>query len=790
MHLAGGNGCSAVITLCRLKLVLARVVAVVERFTGLGMNTKFDPTDEDTRRAHFSSSADRLREEMEALSLKVRDLIIPQPPIQLLGYLLAQFHMDIMSAPEEERRSNNVVIQKFQLALEYVHAVWSCHSPLTEEAVRLNEASASELFDVFDRLAATTMMYCMASSAMSATSDGGRQSADTEFHAKSAWSLIRGHRYQVLEGEFFRYVLRPHADALQEAYGMQFDAIADGIQNIADAFRAGFAHATEQMFERMEQVFKLIDETGEDLEKIIAGLKESEPTYAAEMSGYMHDIFFGGVCNLSRHSSMSEQILEDLSFQPGENKKFYAEGEFVGTPMRTLPAREKPGIKLGDQFYATDGQFIRDSAYRAIQWGLWKRLPYREEWLKRQAQIVEQAYPAICANQLRGARTYNSVYYRDPQTGDWAETDLLIVLEDVLFIVEAKAGAMPMQSPATNFSSHERVIQDLIVKAYRQCRRFLEYLASQAEVSIFHLVAGEYIEIARLRHTVFRKIFPIGLTVEAFTPFSAMAKELAEVQPIIDRYPFISMSVDDLFVLNRFLPTTGSLVHYLDVRQQVAGMPRALIFDEIDHLGAYISRNRFDQDIRKQLEKADQVAWDSFSEIVDQHFEGPDWDTNPVPSQSFPEPLERLLQALDRIRPAGWLAVDACLRDYDGETRDNLARFIDQLEQTLIQQPRRRFQFGDNAPLQLWLCRQGEFPSRQEMQYQAEVACLVVGSRKMDVLLVGYEAIGQISGLACISFPAPSLLRRDFGTLQAEAERQRGRKLKFSQDRSGRPARG
>jgi len=45
--------------------------------------------------------------------------------------------------------------------------------------------------------------------------------------------------------------------------------------------------------------------------------------------------------------------------------------------MRTLPARIKPGIRLGEDYFATDGQFVRDSAYRAIQWGLWKRLPYR-----------------------------------------------------------------------------------------------------------------------------------------------------------------------------------------------------------------------------------------------------------------------------------------------------------------------------------------------------------------------------------------------------------------------------
>ncbi|WP_298355171.1 hypothetical protein [Rhodoblastus sp.] len=476
------------------------------------MNCSSELIDGDALRAQFIASVGKHREQMEALALRVRDLIIPQPPIQLLGYLLAQFHVACISNSDENRRLEKGVLQKFQLALEYAHAVWSCHSPLVDETTQFDESMASELFDVLDGLAAATFTYCLASSAANLAPEGNRQSADTEFHAKSAWSLIRGHRYQVLEGEFFKYVLEPHADALRQVYGMEFDAIADGIQKIADAFRAGFANAAEQLFERMEQAYTLAGSTSEALGTVIANLEHLEPSHADELTGYIQDVFFGGISNLSRHSTLTEPLLEDLSYQRGENVKFYAEGEYIGTPMRTLPAREKPGIKLGDQFYATDGQFIRDSAYRAIQWGLWKRLNYRDEWLRRQAKIVEQAYPTIFAAQLKGARTYNGVYFRDLQTGNWVETDLLIVLEDVLLVIEAKAGALPMQSPATNFASHERIIQELIVKAYNQCRRFLEYLASQSESHIFGLINGEYIEITRLRRAAFRRIFPIGLT--------------------------------------------------------------------------------------------------------------------------------------------------------------------------------------------------------------------------------------------------------------------------------------
>jgi hypothetical protein len=565
-----------------------------------------------------AKAVETLREEMEALGASVRDLVVRQPPVQLLGYMLAHFHMVMMLTPdgsEDEPRPNKEAIKTFQFALEYVHAVWSSHQPLPPETVTFDEKVAGELMSALAELEEKTMWYCMASA-----------ETPTEFQAKTTWAFIRGHRYQVLEGEFFRFVLAPHDKALREAYGMGSEEIASGIQNISDAFRSGLSSAANKLMEQMDETSRIVEETGETLETVLNRLQAEDSSFAPQMSGAMHDILFGGVCNLSRHSKLPRPLLEDLSYESGQNDTFFAVGDFSGTPMRTLPARIKPGIRLGDDFYATDGQFVRDSAYRAIQWGLWKRLPYRDEWLKRQGQAVEQAFPLVFAEQLKGALRFESVFYHDIGSGEWVETDLLIVLADVLLVVEAKAGAMPMQSPATNFASHERVIRSLIIEAYRQCKRFLEYLASAPEVALYKLADGEYVETGRIRRDRFRLILPIGLTVEAFTPFSAMAKELPEVEPILGRHPFISMSVDDLFVLRRFLPNTGELLHYFDVRQQVAGLKGALLFDETDHLGAYLAKNRFDMDIREQLKEADRVTWDGFSDRIDRHFEGEDWN--------------------------------------------------------------------------------------------------------------------------------------------------------------------
>jgi len=432
------------------------------------------PGDIDEQREQWSKAADEHRRKMEDQARTIRDLILAQPPIQLLGYVWAQFHMGVLAdlrEKQEEYRPDKKLVENFQLVLEYLHAVWSCHANLADERTPLDEAKAGALFDTFDELKTSNFLYCMSSSAANRSS---ATEGKTESQAKFSWALIRGNRYQVLEEEFFAFVLAPHADALQKIYGMEPNAIAAEIQAMANSIRTGVGQSIETIATRMEETHALMADKKQDMAAAIASLSQTDATFTREVEGAFRDLLFGGICNLSRHTRLTAPLLEDISYLPGENTVFFAEGEFAGTPMRTLPARVRPGIKLGGDYYITDGTFARDASYRAIQRGLLNRDPeYREEWNRRQKTLIEQAYPTIFTNQLADATVYSEVYFQDAKTGQWVESDLLIILDDVLLIVEAKAGVMVMHSPATNFDRHERTIRELIIKAYEQCNRFV-----------------------------------------------------------------------------------------------------------------------------------------------------------------------------------------------------------------------------------------------------------------------------------------------------------------------------
>jgi hypothetical protein len=235
------------------------------------------------------------------------------------------------------------------------------------------------------------------------------------------------------------------------------------------------------------------------------------------------------------------------------------------------------------------------------------------------------------------------------------------------------------------------------------------------------------------------------------------------------------MSVDDLFVLNRFLPTAGELLHYLEVRQAVGGIKHAMIFDEIEHLGAYIRDNRFDMSIIEQLKKADMVAWDSFGDVVDKYFEGRTWQHEPPPRQHYPEELVTILTALAKFRPFGWLSVDAFIRNLGGSGRNDLAHLIAELKPTLLRYPARRFLYGVEDPLQVWVCRIGSEPSPAAVQYQGQVGSLLSKGATVRVLILSYDAKLKIVDAQCAVVGPPTVLQMNYQELLGETEKQRGR---------------
>ena len=676
-----------------------------------------------------------LLNKMRSTATQMRSLILGMPAKDLLGYIYAQGLLTTTGGSdehsEEDTDSPNDMINEFQFLLEYIHAVLA--SDVAPKKVKFDETKCAELIQLGSKLKEQAMSFAMASSVDTENKHFGPNTADIEFQIKSNWVLLRGNRYQVLEGEFYNYVLAPHDDVLKEVYGIGASEISKGFQDMANATRVGQANAMEEIMQQFEAVQNFAAEQEKPLEDVLEAWVAANANQSRAAGQAMDDMFRGGISNVSRHTKLPPDLLADLAYQRGEETEFFAEGDFAGTPYRTLPARKKPLIKLESDYFAVDPCFTRDAGYRALLFNLLQRKPeYKNSFAERQKMMTEGAFPDILSVQLPEATVYQEIYYKDPVTKQWAENDTLVLVDDVLYLIEAKAGAAAtIASPAIDFKRHAQSVQDLVIKAYRQCERFFNYLNSAEEVPLYKRADGKYEECGRIRLADFRVLLPIGLTVESFSPFSSFCKELPQVEPLLGKHAFVSISIDDLFVLRRILPTPGMFAHYMEVRQVVAGMRRAHLFDEFDHLGAYITKNRFDKDIADQLQggEANLVVLGGMSNVIDRSFEGENWQDNPIPMQQFPQDLLSLLKALDATRAQGWLLAESLIRNYGEQARFNLAKILSDLGKSLEQHPTRYFAFaGDGQPLFVWLQSSKNPVEWKMVNDKASAVALSIGS--------------------------------------------------------------
>lgn len=680
---------------------------------------------------------------MEATAAHMRTLIVAMPPQDLLGYIYAQYMLKAMSeqdstAEEREAAGPDDLINENQFLLEYVHAVLASDPAPAE--VEFNEAKCAELFELSRELKQQAMLYAVVTSVD--TKDGvfGPDTGEIEFRAKSSWVMLRGNRYQVLEGEFYRYVLAPHDDILREVYGVGADDVAAGFQAMADATRSGQADAITEMIKQFDAAEAFAAEKGKPLGDVLEAWVTENEEKAQRSRQAMEDLIWGGVTNVSRHTRLPSDLLADLAYQRGEETEFFAAGDYAGTPYRTLPARKKPLIQLGSDYYAVDPCFARDAGYRALLFNLLRRKSsYKETFRKRQKEMSEAAFADILSTQLPGAKVLPEIYYRDPVNNQWSENDTLILIDDVLFLVEAKAGAAAtIASPALDFDRHAQSVQDLVIKAYKQCERFFNYLNSAHEVPLYHFVDGKYVECAHMQRADYRVMVPIGLTVESFSPFSAYCKELPQIEPLLNKHAFVSLSIDDLFVLKRFLPTPGEFAHYMEVRQAVASMRGAHLFDELDHLGAYLKMNRFDLTMASQLRdgKANMVIWDGMSHDVDRSFEGEHWKDGPFPTQAYPEEVLNVLKALDTTRAPGWLLAESRIRNLSDEGRNDLTMMLVDLRRSLHHNPARYFLYGSDEPFFVWLRRPDAETDWQKIRDKASAAALCMPNARTSGIII------------------------------------------------------
>ena len=419
---------------------------------------------------------------------------------------------------------------------------------------------------------------------------------------------VRGNRYQVFELEPLKKLLPPHDAVLQELFGVSANDIISGLAKLQYSLSQGYADA---MMEFGAEYQSYIDSTdsGMDPEDVILSTHD-------RVLPIMGKLFGSDLVDVASVTGWDARFIDTLSLEVGECNTFFGDEEFSGWPIVELPVMRKPFIKVNCKAYAFLYYALFDNIYRIIQKNILSRKPdYLESWKQHQTEASEEMVRDLFLKLLPGAETHIGNYYPvRTSLKQMNENDIIVILQNHLFVVEVKAGSFPNTPPITDFNAHISAYHSLAEVADSQCSRTLDYIAAHANAQFYSENKVPTFTLPTL--SSFDDVFTFSVTVDNFNEFAAKAEKLSVIS--LKRQTIV-LSYDDLLVYAGYFDSPTRFLHYLKQRKAAMDVPQFQMHDEFDHLGLYIDRNLYAMN-PSQYGDVHNVFWEGFREDLDKYF--------------------------------------------------------------------------------------------------------------------------------------------------------------------------
>jgi len=505
------------------------------------------------------------------------------------------------------------------------------------------------------------------------------------FRAETIWMNVRGERYQAHERQALLDVLSPHSDVLVHLFGIDAPTLVGELDKVLTKLTLGLGDALNDLKRLQEDAADKLAEAaaqadGTGLDDIRAGLFE-DPEFAARSGRVTGELFGLDLFDVGKITNLPEALLAELAWSPGEEKEFFAPGEFSGWPLRVWPTMKRPFVRLQGRVLCFDFFTLFDNIYRVLQRLIFRLAPdYKQTWNERQQSASEALPFEYLEKLLPGACVYRPVYYPwKAGTGppQWCEADGLLLYEDHLLIVEVKAGAFTYTSPATDLPAHISSLENLLRNPASQASRFLQYLESAQEVTIAN---ADHNEIGRLRRSDFRHVTICSVTLDPFTELAARAQHLRKIGVDVGQGPVWALSVDDLRVYADIFDNPLIFLHFVEQRIRAAQSELVDLNDEMDHLGLYVRQNNYSQYAAELAgSKLRKLNFVGYRDQIDAYYGGViRGDQSLLPRQRMPERLAEVIGFLSESKISGRCELASFLSDASGDFRRSLATMLDE----------------------------------------------------------------------------------------------------------------
>ena len=289
--------------------------------------------------------------------------------------------------------------------------------------------------------------------------------------------------------------------------------------------------------------------------------------------------------NVKNVTNWPDDLITDLSWEIGECCTYSIKDRYANWFNVEMPCKQKPFIKINKDSYFFDLSIVNDSFYRALQKTIIsKNSHYKDLWQINQKISSENFSIDLLSSIFKDATIYKDNYYKDIN-GKKVENDGLILVNNLLFVIEVKAGSYTPRSIFTDPNSHNKAKNNLIENPLSQCERFIQTLNANNNLDIFD---NQYKnKIVSINKDNYDYVIPISITLDPLGEIHVMHKNNH-----VENY--ISISMADLLIYSIFFDNEPILfIYYILKRIEGIKIKEFLINDELDYLGSYLCNRHF-----------------------------------------------------------------------------------------------------------------------------------------------------------------------------------------------------
>ena len=681
----------------------------VARFGKLTVSrSRLNPKQFEEMKAKMATMLPSVIAEIDALVSSITHRVSCLPADRLLHRAWWEF-----AAMSLTQSGNDAVQSRALRMIDFTQSIVAAVAPTLPQAKDVNEeewaALSREIGELFHKITAEYQI-CKTASLQLSDPHLDMQLEEFRFKAETMWMHVRGKRYHAHEHQALEDLITPHSDELVRLFGIDAPTLVSELDKILLKLTRGAADSMLALKQLDKDSMPILQETLAmpgitGLDDVRAKLWD-DPAMVIRRDAVMGEVFGMDLFDVSKITSLPRLLIDELTWEPGEEKDFLADGKYKGWPLRIWPTMKRPFIRIGEIVCCFDMFSLFDNFYRVLQRIIFRIDPeYKNQWNERQKAISEDLPFHYFGKLLPGMQEFRSVYYKSalgsgkPQ---WNEADGLIIYDDHLLVVEVMGGAFTYTSPATDMKAHLASLRHLLLSPASQGSRFLEYFESAPEVGIFDC---NHTEIVKLRRDNFRNVTVVAITLDAFTELAARAQHLKGVGLDVGDKAVWPLSLDDVRVYADLFPKPLQFLHYVEQRMEASKSMLVDVNDEFDHLGLYFAENNYSRYAAELTDgRTSRLSFDGYRSGIDEFYAARINGEDPkLPGQPLLSFLEDILEFLGSSKKKGQSSIASFFLDTSGELRRTISTNIEnQLVENVKLRRARPVSFYGETPFTLF----------------------------------------------------------------------------------------